>query len=461
MSHADGELWIFQAGEGELLFEGAGLAAAGQALATPEGALTRVRFQGAGQARLKTGDGRSLYLLALDEEDALSLTADFESEGLRQAAWGAYKLLFTRGRLEVETTGDSTVHHLGPRPPQGFVPAGEGIIPGMSRREFRPGLNPSRDPLPAGPWARFPVRWDAEEFAGFFVPIDIRTRKDPLDHFYTSGHVVYRCRFPCGRRRLSLKLNIRHRAAIWLNGKCLGGHATYGLGILQAGAKNGPDPAWRGGVKYDLSPSLRPGEANELIVLVESLGYNRGPGVLNDFRNPRGILSVKFSPRLEQEQWEIGGRDVRALSDPYNTAGLPGEDLGLHEGRGEGWVPLEGSPNLSPDDGLVWYRTAFAWRKDPTVRLPLRARLEGRHSVHLFLNGLYIGRYAGDLGPQHDFYLMDEALRDDENTLALAAYTWSREPFLLRIQPYCIVPSSGNLDETGPVFCTRRETVLL
>jgi hypothetical protein len=75
------------------------------------------------------------------------------------------------------------------------------------------------------------------------------------------------------------------------------------------------------------------------------------------------------------------------------------------------------------------------------------------------VNGLYIGRYEGDMGPQHDFYIMDGAVQDGKNTLVLAVYTCTNDPLAFRIQPYCIDPASGNLDDSGPAFCTRRETI--
>jgi len=457
----DGELWVVQAGEGELLFGQADLTVSGNAELERRDGAACVRFLRHGAARLTAGDGRALTLLALPEEDALTLTADFEDREIRRIAWGAYSLLFHRGKLVVETVRPSVVRFVGAGIPEGFRPAGDETLVQLRSRAFDPGADASADPLPLGPWSRRPVDWDDALCGPGWKPVDMKTGRDPLDHLYTSGHVLYRCRFAPASGTLSLKLNIRHRAVVWVNGRCAGGHHTYGLEVLRPGAKNGPDPSFLGARRYDLGPFLVPGRENALVVLVESLGCNRGPGVLNDFRNPRGILKASFRGRVREPRWEIAGIDVRTLDDVFNTAGLPGERAGLHRGEGEGWSPLDGPPRPRPDDRLVWYRTAFRKTWDESTREPLRAHLEGRHSAHLFVNGLYVGRYAGDMGPQHDFYVPDRLVREGENTVVLATYTTSDDPFVFRIEPYRVDPASGSIRESGPVFRARRETVPL
>jgi len=454
----DGELWVFQAGGGEILFGEGNLTASGDVEIEQRDRSVCVRFLRPGSAKLTSEEGRVLTLLALEEEDALTLTADFEDRELKRIAWGAYSILFHQGKLMVETGRPSLVRYIGPERPEGFHPGGNETIPALQSREFDPGLNASGEPVPLGPWTRNPVGWDDHESGPAWKPVDMKSERAPLDHHYTSGHVLYRCTFTPAASSLSLKLNIRHRAVVWVNGRCAGGHATYGLKVLQAGAKNGPDPTFLGARRYDLAPFLEPGRENMLVVLVENLGYNRGPGVLNDFRNPRGILKAGFRGGVKNERWEIAGIDVRTLDDVFNTTGLPGERLGFHQGEGEGWSDVDGSVQPRPDDQIVWYRTTFQRSGDASVRKPLRAHLEGRHSAHIFINGLYIGRFAGDMGPQHDFYIMDGILREGENSVVLATYTTTDDPFVFWIGPYTIEPSSGNIRESGPVFCTKKES---
>jgi len=361
----------------------------------------------------------------------------------------------------VEAAGPSEVTYLGPHEPEGFRRDENEREPGMMKRRFEPELETSSEPLSLGPWAARAIHWNAQEWRHIWKPIRLEKERDPLDHLFTSGHVLYRCTFERPDPDLFLKLNVRHRATVWFNGTCLGGQVTYGLRVLKAGAKNGPDPIFLGAKRYDLSPHLVRKGTNTLVILTESLGCNRGPGILNDFRNPRGILKAKFSRKVQNEHWEMAGIDVRTLEDVYNTAGLPGEGMGLQHGEGRGWVEMKDPPSPVPEDPLMWYRTTFWWRKEETVRRPLHAHLEGRHSVQLFVNGLYIGRYQGDMGPQHDFYIMDGILKQGENTVVLAVTTCTDDPFTFRIQPYTVDPESGNLDPSGIVFCTKTQILSL
>ena len=201
-------------------------------------------------------------------------------------------------------------------------------------------------------WAKYPIRWDATELESFWKKIDIQKEHDPLDHLYTSGHVVYRCVFYPTERKLILKLNIRHKVAIWVNGQNVGGNIAYGLGFLQAGAKQGPDPSSKGAHTYDLTTYINQNMENTMIILVESLGQNRGPVVLGDIRNPRGNLSIRLSDPDLKADWWISGIDVRTLSNAYNTSGLLGEQLQIQEGKGKDWMNIEEPPAIKPNDEI-------------------------------------------------------------------------------------------------------------
>ncbi|KAL2917651.1 hypothetical protein HK105_202938 [Polyrhizophydium stewartii] len=121
---------------------------------------------------------------------------------------------------------------------------------------------------------------------------------DAIDFGFTSGHVLYRISFNVERvpiAGLRLDINLRHRGTLYLNHFLLGGHITYSLGIFRPGSKNGPDVdigAWQG---YALPASLLRRGANQIVVVVESLGLNRQPFSLNDVRSPRGVIGAKIS----------------------------------------------------------------------------------------------------------------------------------------------------------------------
>jgi hypothetical protein len=234
---------------------------------------------------------------------------------------------------------------------------------------------------------------------------------------------------------------------------------VYGMIPFTAGAKNGPDPHFLGKKTYDLSAWVKTGVENELLVITESLGQNRTPVGLNDIRNKRGIISAKFSPLVAEPQWWISGIDVRTLDDPFNTSGLPGEQAGRQRGEGPGWIAVD-APNIAPDDGLVWYKATFEWGGSPTQEFPIRVRCEGKQAAFLFVNGIFIGRYAGDWGPQTSFYIMEGLLSPGPNQLVVAMYSGHATEARFDVVPYFVDPVSGNLDEAGGVlFTTLREAI--
>ncbi|MHA1734728.1 MAG: beta-galactosidase [Promethearchaeota archaeon] len=469
--YADGALLVLYLNGGELLLEGTGFEVAGVAERDEGNGFTRLSFPTPGTARVEnhgtsrgeTGGkagGRAgvLYILALTREEALTFNAEAFRGGV-VAAWGPYSLSFAPGGVEIEAEalGDQRLRllHAGPKP-EGFSGGDGVVVPGYWETELAGAASPPEVRL--GGWEEARVDWFEDPEVGW-QEINFKKERDPLYHGFTSGHVLYKCSFhPFGRQKLTIRLNTRHKCALYFNGKFVGGHHTYSTSYMKAGAKNGPDPHFLGARKYDLTDGVVPGQENVLVVLVESLGQNRIPFVVNDVRNPRGILSAKFSPRVEDEHWYISGVDVRAVQDPYNTCGLPGEKVNLHLGEGVKWATCEGQPEISPENAVRWFKTNFSLERDAGVRAPLRLHLDGMYNASVFLNGHFIGRYWGEMGPQHDFYLMDYFLEDGENVLVLACWTTSRaEKIEASVLPYIVDPRSGNIDEEGGVvFATKR-----
>ena len=440
------ETWVFAHNCGELIFRGNVVLEATTStpdIATiaqepgPQGeVLTRVQIQQPGTLRLKSETGTALTALILDERDALSLAVDFDTGRI---AYGAYGLVFHKDRLLVETTDHATVKVMETRKPV------------ASEHEFTgpvlPDISPEAD-LRLRDWARQDVQIASQAWK----EIDIDSQADPMSHGFHSGHIAYRCLFETKEQAMDFTLNVRHRAVVWLNGKVLGGQITYGYNFMTPGAKNGPDLTWFGSEKYKLGEHLRQTGENELLILVESLGYNRGPFALADFRNPRGILHAKLRGRATNERWMISGVDVTARDEIFNTSGLPGEANALSDGAA--WTACE-TPTVAPDT-LTWYKARFDFEKRPDRRLPLRLHLEGPHCTHAYLNGMYLARYWGDFGPQNDFYLMDDFIRNGTNEIVFAVYSKAAGPFTAEIRPYRIHTSSGNIDEDGPAFATAK-----
>jgi hypothetical protein len=92
----------------------------------------------------------------------------------------------------------------------------------------------------------------------------------------------------------------------------------------------------------------------------------------------------------------------------------------------------------------------------------LRAHLEGLVNASIFLNGEFVGRYWGEGGPQHDFYLMDGFLRDGENDLVLAVWATIESDLAVEVVPYKVILASGNIDDAGgALFATQKTAIPL
>ncbi|MBN2153295.1 MAG: beta-galactosidase [Candidatus Lokiarchaeota archaeon] len=448
---ARGTIMVVGRNGGELLLDGDGFKAAGGATLVEEAGFTRVQFASPGLATVSSRAGRILDIVCLSMEEALTCNTRF-MEGESVITWGAHESYFTReNTVEIHALGKQRVHLFSSRNAEGFSDVDGSPFPGLKVAE----LGEDADDVDVDPsgWERMKigpgqVSWKA---------IDRATQLDPIDHGFMCGHVIYKCTFnPGDAKDLSIKLNIRHKAAVWLNGKCVGGHHVYNLAALidpfHPGSINGPDPLRLGGRNYNLSGAIKPGKENDLLVLVENLGHGKQFFMFDDCRIPRGILSVKFSKELASEKWFIAGIDVTKLDDAYSTSGLPGEREAVGGGKAR-WEPAD-ELSLQPDDMVTWFRTSFSWSAPVGVSVPLRLHLEGSHNASIFLNGHLVGRYWGEQGPQHDFYLMEKYLRA-ENVLVLGCWTTTDDSFSAEIMPYLVKADSGNLDEGGILAATK------
>ncbi|KAJ1735639.1 hypothetical protein LPJ61_000434 [Coemansia biformis] len=260
---------------------------------------------------------------------------------------------------------------------------------------------------------------------------------------YNGSHVLYRCQLRLRpqhvtSRKIELQLNVRHRCTVWVNGVNMSGHqtlheraATPGSiaacieALKNPGAAAGSD-RWGGTATYDVTRAMQlssadadEGALNEVHVLVESCGVGAQADGDNDARTPRGLISAywhgfnfvgedhddteihdhEHDRRTQQmrAKWEICGVNVDALSDPYNTSGLPDEAAQAgwtaaveHPLLGPGWsTRLE----LSADAGVQWWRwrlPACGGRADSPVHL----RIAGEATAHVWVNGALVGKHS-------------------------------------------------------------------
>lgn len=264
-----------------------------------------------------------------------------------------------------------------------------------------------------------------------------------LDYHFTSGHILYRGKFTTRERvvppkprkeEIWLNFNMRHRITAFVNGVAIGSHMVYSRTLLSPGAKIGHDPISFGGHKFqvplhaldegvtqtnvDGSDTFRVQE-HEIILVIDSLGLSRMPFVLDDVRNPRGLLSASVQGKSVvkgSESWQVTGVDVRDLDMAHTSTGFPDEH------QQTGWTSTPNHPYVDPNQGgVTWWRTRFEGppgaltesgttlpgKQSLTAHIPLCLRIEGEFSAMIILNNVLVGRYFGSDSPQHDFYMMD------------------------------------------------------
>ncbi len=93
--------------------------------------------------------------------------------------------------------------------------------------------------------------------------------------------------------------------------------------------------------------------------------------------------------------------------------------------------------------GIGWYRTSFSLDLPASVDAPLGLTIpHASDKVLIWLNGLLIGQYWEQAGPQHTFYLPAGLLREHgHNTLALAVWNRGHDGGLtggVSLQPYTV-----------------------
>jgi len=270
---------------------------------------------------------------------------------------------------------------------------------------------------------------------------------------------LYRTSFRATDKNVTLSVNARNRATVILNGKIVGGHTTYSRQLFMPGAKIGPDPYFLGTKKYTLPTGLMNSNGvNELVIAVDSFGLCRQAFIMNDIRNPRGVISAQLSGLHGQAKkeadagWQITGVDVRQLSNQYDTTGWPDERT-----QSDDWQPLDvveeltthpvSTFNVSAADGPRWIRFTFDFKRPVDTQFPLRLHLDGAFTAIIILNEVVIGRYYGNGdGPQHDFYLMDGLIEPEGNDVEMLVYAWDNvDDAQVFISGWPVLPGSGNL----------------
>ncbi|KAI8609475.1 hypothetical protein BC830DRAFT_1150302, partial [Chytriomyces sp. MP71] len=316
--------------------------------------------------------------------------------------------------------------------------------------------------------------------------------KDTFDLGYTSGHVLYKLTVgakvfqPSKDVNLKLSLNARHRTLVSLNGKLIvGGHTTYSLELGRAGSKQGPDP-FRDTRDYVLPFEYlhRDGQDNVVYVIVESWGMKRQPNIFNDVRCPLGILNVGlvstptggdrtgiFTRRIEFGL-HVSGVDVRTLHEPFNLSGFPDEHTE------NGWTQASDKKPVVARDGPVaqlrlgsdhlprWFKATLRVSADVAsggLRTPLRLRLSGRATAHVWVGGIYVARYYGNGDCSQYSFNVPETLAHGEQPVKVLVYDGREGADWVGLEVVGWEISkenlSGNLVEGGELFSTFTESL--
>ncbi|GJD06013.1 Probable beta-galactosidase B [Galdieria sulphuraria] len=472
---------------------------------------------------LNSADASTVTCNWMEQERDIWSSQEETSRNPEAIAWGAYRLYFdSQGQLQISCTcSDTNIYFLR----QGECPVMFQPMPCVveqhipycfvcvltDKMRLLSSLSTSSSSFIrwTSPWQSAYLDWNMIPWK----PINYATERNPLDHLFTHGHCLYRCNFHIGRRlwlqnELTLKLNCRHLAVVWCNGKCVGSHLTYSHHIVGPGAVNFWDVSYSGNMNYDLTPYLKKNDngvfenvQQQVIVLIHNFGQGRQPFVVNDVRNPRGLLSASFHGiPVEQVAWYISGRNVSELEDPFNTVGIPLEDklIGQIVGnnpfrysrediqRGDEntrmyyqemttlvssetfqssshlsnvVLKLDNSSFLFPvysSAGMGWWRAKFRLPEilesfDGRLHMPLALCISGNAHCFAWINQLQIARYVAKVGPQTVFYIpCGLLLSDEENVLTIMYYTEHETAQVgIRITPYFVDSKTGNWKNEG------------
>jgi hypothetical protein len=277
------------------------------------------------------------------------------------------------------------------------------------------------------------------------------------DYGYHYGFVWYRGTFTGTGAENGVRLFARHSYSVWLNGRYLGSSslandrkdATDELAVAGQFPTNA---TYADGLTFPIAPgTVKVGARNTIAVLVESLGHNIGFANGQLVRSPMGILSARLvglgagfvAPAIA---WKLRGGNG---ATPLNASGLYGERNGWYRA---GFDDAAWPVVTTPDDwsarglrlqGLGWYRTSFSLNLPASVDAPLGLTIpHASDKALIWLNGLLVGQYWEQAGPQHTFYLPAGLLRErGRNTLALAVWNRGHDGGLtggVSLQPYTV-----------------------
>ena len=209
-------------------------------------------------------------------------------------------------------------------------------------------------------------------------------KTDSLSCELYDEFVWYKTQIP--KNLTELTLSARHLFAVYINGKEIINRNSYKIEKLQEVPET---------ISVPLNEKILSHEYNELTILVQNLGFDKG--FSGDTNNPRGLVICETTPKIPLvfsvcEKLAIERKDWRESDNPYLAKITAHFDIDFKDNEFF-------AKYISFDD--------FKCRR-----------------ATIFLNGVKIGRYIKRTNVQDKFYLINEFLRP-HNTLEIVV--WAKE----------------------------------
>jgi hypothetical protein len=111
----------------------------------------------------------------------------------------------------------------------------------------------------------------------------------------------------------------------------------------------------------------------------------------------------------------------------------------------------------------IWFKASFKHTPSPGMSVPLRLHVSGPATAFIFLNGVMLGKYYEKDGPQEDFYLFDGLVKEDNDLIILSYDGRSRGygGISFEVCEWRMSDWSGNVDEEGAQYYTKRQLIIL
>ncbi len=197
--------------------------------------------------------------------------------------------------------------------------------------------------------------------------------------------VWYKAKIPNNIEEITL--SARHLFAVYINGKEILNRNSYKLEKLQEVPET---------ISVDLNKKILNKEINELTILVQNLGFDKG--FSGDTNNPRGLVLFETKPQVPVEFYvkdklSIERDFVRESDNPYLTK-----------------ISVNFDVDFNDDVFFAKYLSLAKF---------------GYKRATIFLNGVKIGRYIKRTHVQDKFYLINEFLKP-HNTLDIVIWEKDR-----------------------------------